>query len=86
MITDCHIHIHPPDLVLKPGAQALMEASANYEQSRQFARSPSTFLKYLDSIEVDRAVLIGSVSPEVIGIDSSINTFYPSTRAPIRGG
>ena len=61
MITDCHIHIHPPDLVLKPGAQALMEASADYERMRQFARSPASFLKYLDSIEVDRAVLIGSV-------------------------
>lgn len=77
MITDCHIHIHPPDLVLKPGAEALMHTSgAQYEQMRQFARSPASFLKYLDSIEVDRAVLIGSVSPEVIGIDSSINTFY----------
>ena len=41
MITDCHIHIHPPDLVLKPGAEALMHASgAQYEQMRQFARSP----------------------------------------------
>ena len=63
--------------MLKPGAEALMHASgAQYEQMRTFARSPASFLKYLDSIEVDRAVLIGSVSPEVIGIDSSINTFY----------
>ncbi len=76
VITDCHIHIHPPDLVLKPGPQALLEASPDYERMRQFARSPATFLKYLDSIEVERAVLIGSVSPEVIGIDSSINGFY----------
>ncbi len=77
MITDCHIHIHPPDLVLKSGAQALMESSGpQYEQMRQFACSPASFLKYLDSLEVDRAVLIGSVSPEVIGIDSSVNSFY----------
>ena len=76
MITDCHVHIHPPDLVLKPGAEALMHAAGDYERMRGFARSPQKFLAYLDQIEVDRAVLIGSVSPEVIGIDSSINTFY----------
>jgi predicted TIM-barrel fold metal-dependent hydrolase len=76
VITDCHIHIHPPDLVLKPGPQALMESSAEYEQMREFARSPVGFLQYLDSIGVDRAVLIGSVSPEVIGLDARINSFY----------
>ena len=59
MITDCHIHIHPPDLVLKPGAEALMHTSgAQYEQMRTFARSPASFLRYLDSIEVERAVMI----------------------------
>ncbi len=78
MITDCHIHIHPPDIKLKSGPQALMEASADYERMRQFARSPQAFLAYLDEIGVDRAVLIGSVSPEVIGLDSRINAFYSS--------
>ena len=76
MITDCHVHIQPPDLALKPGAQALMEASADYERMREFARAPERFLSYLDEIGVDRAVLIGSVSPEVIGLDARINAFY----------
>ncbi|MGI9101349.1 MAG: amidohydrolase family protein [Terriglobales bacterium] len=77
MITDCHIHIQPTEPLLKPGAEALMQAAgAVYEQMRQFSRSPAAFLKYLDEIGVDRAVLIGSVSPEVIGLDSSINSFY----------
>ncbi len=77
MITDCHIHIQPAGLELKPEAEALMQASgADYQLMREFARSPSCFLRYLDSIGVDRAVLIGSVSPEVIGLDARINSFY----------
>ena len=77
MITDCHIHIQPAGIELKPAAEALMQASgADYERMKTFARSPAAFLQYLDQIGVDRAVLIGSVSPEVIGLDARINSFY----------
>jgi predicted TIM-barrel fold metal-dependent hydrolase len=64
-------------VTLKPLAEALMQASGEaYVRMQEFARSPASFLKFLDQVSIDRAVLIGSVSPEVIGLDARINTFY----------
>src|SRR6201981_1318535 len=47
----------------------------NFEQIAEFCRSPKSFLKHLDSVGVDRAVLINYVAPEVIGFTSGVNEF-----------
>jgi uncharacterized protein len=75
MITDCHIHIQPIEL-FKPEALALMKKSRkDYDQVGEYCRSPKAFLGYLDSIGVDRAVLINYVAPEVIGFTPAVNEF-----------
>jgi predicted TIM-barrel fold metal-dependent hydrolase len=75
MITDCHVHIAPMEL-FKPEALALMKKSRNdFDQVELFCRSPKAFLKYLDEIGVDRAVLINYVAPEVIGFTPAVNDF-----------
>ena len=67
MITDCHIHIQPLEL-FKPEALELMKKTRkDFDQVEEYCRSPKAFLNYLDSIGVDRAVLINYVAPEVIG-------------------
>lgn len=67
MITDCHIHIQPIEM-FKPEALALMKRKREgFEQVMEFCRSPRAFLKHLDAVGVDRAVLINYVAPEVIG-------------------
>jgi uncharacterized protein len=73
MITDCHVHIAPLNL-FKPEALALMKAKRkDFEQIERFCESPAAFLKHLDEIGVDRAVLINYVAPEVIGFTAEVN-------------
>src|SRR5215467_792724 len=75
MITDCHIHIQPHEILHPPALELIKNASPNFAQVVEFSRSPRSFLKYLDSSGVDRAVLINYVAPEVIGLTSEVNHF-----------
>jgi predicted TIM-barrel fold metal-dependent hydrolase len=75
LITDCHIHIQPLEM-FKPHALALMKAKrADFAQVEEYCKSPKAFLKHLDSIGIDRAVLINYVAPDVIGFTSGVNQF-----------
>ena len=75
LITDCHIHIQPLEM-FKPHALALMKAKrADFAQVEEYCKSPKAFLKHLDSIGIDRAVLINYVAPDVIGFTSEVNQF-----------
>ncbi len=75
MITDCHIHIEPLEL-MRPEALALIRGErANFDEIASYSSSPSAFLKYLDRCGVDRAVLINYVAPEVIGLTPEVNQF-----------
>jgi len=73
LITDCHVHIEPYEM-FRPEALALMKAKrTNFEELESYARSPKTFLEYLDRCGVDRVALINYVAPEVIGFTSAVN-------------
>jgi predicted TIM-barrel fold metal-dependent hydrolase len=73
MITDCHVHIAPLEL-FKPEALALIKkARKDFDQIELFCQSPKAFLKHLDAIGIDRAVLINYVAPEVIGFTPAVN-------------
>ena len=75
MITDCHVHIQPHEMLKEQALDLIKSASSNFDQVIEFSRSPKSFLKYLDSAGVDRAVLINYVAPEVIGLTSDVNEF-----------
>lgn len=75
MITDCHVHIQPLEM-LKPGAlEAFQKKRLNFDQVAEFCRSPKSFLKHLDAIDIERAVLINYVAPEVMGFTPEVNAF-----------
>jgi uncharacterized protein len=75
MVTDCHVHIAPMHL-FKPEALALMKKSrTDFDQVEHFCHSPSAFLKHMDEVGIDRAVLINYVAPEVIGFTPEVNEF-----------
>ena len=75
MITDCHIHIQPLEL-LKPEALRLMKAKRpEFPQIEEFCRSPRAFLHHMDKVGIDRVVLINYVAPEVIGFTAAVNEF-----------
>lgn len=55
--------------------EALKKKRANFQQIVDFCSSPKKFLKHLDSIGVERAVLINYVAPEVMGFTPAVNDF-----------
>ncbi|HZQ48179.1 MAG TPA: amidohydrolase family protein [Verrucomicrobiae bacterium] len=72
-ITDCHIHIQPYEL-FKPGPiEVMTKARGGFDDILEYCKSPKALLKYLDSVGVDRAVLINYVAPEVMGLTGEVN-------------
>ncbi|HJT71500.1 MAG TPA: amidohydrolase family protein [Terriglobales bacterium] len=75
MITDCHVHIQPHDMLLAHARDLIRKSSKNFDRIVELSNSPKSFLKYLDSAGVDRAVLINYVAPEVMGLTPEVNQF-----------
>jgi predicted TIM-barrel fold metal-dependent hydrolase len=74
VITDCHVHIQPFDLLLNPASLELMRKhQPDFDQILEYTRSPRAFLKYMDRAGVDRAVLVNSASPDVTGFPPGVN-------------
>jgi uncharacterized protein len=62
--------------MFKPHALELMKSKRqNFAEIAEFCRSPKAFLKHMDSVRLERAVLINYVAPEVIGFTSGVNQF-----------
>ena len=62
--------------LFKPAALALMKQSRkDFDQIGRFCQSPNVFLKHMDEVGIDRAVLINYVAPEVIGFTPEVNEF-----------
>jgi len=72
LITDCHIHIEPFQMV-KPAALALMRKRPNFDELEGYSREPKKFLAYLDRCGVDRAGLINYPAPETLGFTNDVN-------------
>ena len=71
-VTDCHVHLNPYWQML-PDALALV--GSRDPAIARFAREPKAFLDYLDRSDVERAVLVNYVAPEVIGYTEEANVF-----------
>jgi uncharacterized protein len=62
--------------MFRPEALAAMKRKrANFDQIVEFSRSPKSFLKHMDAIGIERAVLINYVAPEVIGFTPEVNAW-----------
>ncbi len=71
-VTDCHVHINPLWEMRPDAARLLSQGDAG---AARFLKEPRAFLDYLDACDVERAVLINYVAPEVIGYTEAANTF-----------
>lgn len=75
MITDCHVHIQPVEM-FKPAALATMKKKRpNFDEIVEFCHSATKFLRHLDQIGIDRAVLINYVAPDLMGFTPAVNEF-----------
>jgi predicted TIM-barrel fold metal-dependent hydrolase len=72
-ITDCHIHIQPAEMFKTAALEVMKKARGHYEDVLEYCRSPKALLKYLDSIGVERAVLINYVAPDTMGFTHEVN-------------
>ena len=73
LITDCHIHIQPYEMFKAGPMEVMRKARGKFDDIIEYSRSPKALLKYLDSIGVERAMLINYVAPEVMGLTSEVN-------------
>ena len=72
-VIDLHIHIMPHEM-MKPGPLELItRGRTDFEEVERFCHDPKAFLKYLDSINTERAGLINYVAPEIIGFTPAVN-------------
>jgi uncharacterized protein len=75
LITDCHIHIHPMEMLRSGALELIKRDRPNFDQIADFGHSPTSLLKYLDEAGVERAVLINYVAPDFIGFTPTINQY-----------
>jgi uncharacterized protein len=73
LITDCHIHIQPYEMFKAGPMEVMRKAREKFDDIIEYSRSPKALLKYLDSVGVERAVLINYVAPEVMGLTAEVN-------------
>lgn len=73
IITDCHIHIQPYEMFKAGPIEVMRKARGKFDDIIEYSHSPKALLKYLDSVGVERAVLINYVAPEVMGLTSEVN-------------
>ncbi|HYL10313.1 MAG TPA: amidohydrolase family protein [Candidatus Acidoferrales bacterium] len=72
-VIDIHIHIQPLHLFKPQALELVKRGRRDYADIERFVADPAAFLKFLDSIGVERAGLINYVSPEVIGFPPEVN-------------
>lgn len=70
---DIHIHVQPLEMLNPEAAEAFGAHHADFGQVRDIVADPTKFLKYLDRVGVEKAVLINYVSPNVMGFTAEVN-------------
>ncbi len=75
IITDCHIHIQPAEMFKAGPLEVMKKARGHYDDILEYCRSPKAMLKYMDSIGLERAVLINYVAPDTMGFTHEVNAW-----------
>ncbi len=70
---DVHIHIQPLEMLNAQARKAFGAHHADFGEVGQVVADPAKFLKYLDQVGVEKAVLINYVSPDVMGFTAEVN-------------
>ncbi len=75
IITDCHIHIQPAEMFKTAALEVMKKSRGHYDDILEYCRSPKSLLKYMDSIGLERAVLINYVAPDTMGFTHEVNAW-----------
>jgi uncharacterized protein len=72
-VIDIHIHVLPPRLLKPAVLEFVRRTYQDFARLEKFSSDPRAFLNFLDASGVERAGLVTSVSPEVIGHTAEVN-------------
>ncbi len=72
-IIDIHIHIQPLHMFKPHALELIKRGRKDYADVERYSASPTAFLQFLDSLDIERAGLINYVSPDVIGFPPEVN-------------
>ena len=72
-IIDIHIHIQPLHMFKPHALELIKRGRKDYADVERYSSDAVAFLKFLDSLDIERAGLINYVSPDVIGFPPEVN-------------
>jgi predicted TIM-barrel fold metal-dependent hydrolase len=72
-IIDIHVHIIPHHMMKPAALELVTRGRTDFDEVEHYCHNPKDFLRYLDSIDVERAGLINYVAPEIIGFTPAVN-------------
>ena len=72
-IIDLHVHIMPHAMMKPDALELITRGRTDFDQVERYSHNPKDFLRYLDTINVERAGLINYVAPEIIGFTPAVN-------------
>ena len=72
-VFDAHLHVGPNDQLKERARLALMNGREDADLVRRIGTSADELLKAMDAEGIARAVLVTSVSPEVMGLTDLVN-------------
>ena len=72
-VFDAHLHVGPNDQLKESVRRMMLEGRDDVDLVERIGRSADDLLRVMDAEGIARAVLITSVSPEVMGLTESVN-------------
>lgn len=72
-VIDIHLHVQPLGMLKPEVLEFVKRTPGDFALIEKFSSDPLAFLRFLDDAGVERAGLICSVSPEVIGYTSEVS-------------
>jgi predicted TIM-barrel fold metal-dependent hydrolase len=72
-IIDIHIHIQPLHMFKPRALELIKRGRKDYADVERYGSDSTAFLKFLDSLHVERAGLINYISPDIMGFTPEVN-------------
>ncbi|WP_416841273.1 amidohydrolase family protein [Haloferax sp. DFSO52] len=80
MRIDCHVHMNPFWLAKQRAIDKFRNLQRRFDEAWEMAENPELFLEYLDDQNMDGAVAINYVSPDIVGYPSEVNEYAAEFR------
>ncbi len=73
--TDVHVHMQPWESFRPETLAKMRSGRPDFDTIIAMSRDPAVFLRYLDTVKVERAALINYPAPDIMGFGTETNDF-----------